>query len=203
MACGGSSSTPAPRPSIDAARNASATATAASTPQPTALVSLASRPTTIAGIEVGPSTTPTVPCTAGEAQEVPAGRAVGTRLEIAPGRLPARATLTLANAVECRGALIGAGNDYSLKPDPAGARRGGSLTIARLVQSSRALPTGMPLDRVREVTVAGRRGVLVPPEVPGGDGLASLAIAEEWGVTTLVSTGLTEAQLLALAESLY
>lgn len=132
-----------------------------------------------------------------------ADRVAGTRLEIAPRQLPAGTTLTSASATECRGVLIGAASVHVLEPASAGARRGGSLTIGRLVESSRVLGTGSPLDRAREVTVAGRRAALVPPEVTGGDGLVSLAIAEEWGVTTLVSTGLTEAQLLALAESLY
>lgn len=193
-ACSGSSDDSTPPPTIEVTPGPGA---------PGGTATLGLRQTTIAGIAVGPSATPTVPCAAGEAREVPAQRLAGTGLEIAPRQLPAGTTRTSATATECRGVLIASGSEYSLEANPAGARRGGSLTIGRQMQSSRALPTAAPLDRAREVTVAGRRGVLVPPEVPGGDGLASLAIAEDWGLTTLVSTGLTEAQLLALAASLY
>lgn len=159
---------------------------------------------TINGIRISPSQVPdevaAIPCTRGEARNVAAGSATGTEVEIAPRYLPDGAALESEEAVECRSRVISANKEY-LFPAGASSKFGGYVTISRRL-GGRVVVGDVP-DRARAASVLGRPSVIVTPLTDDGWGRSRIYIAEEWGITIVGATGLTEDELMRVAIGLY
>lgn len=159
---------------------------------------------TIADIRLGPSvdmTNKLVNCPTGYEQAAP-GYVVPTETSAAPEYLPSTAESTSSGAVLCNGQVVAAEADYSILGDRATGRLGGRLQIYRF-RGERLFQIDVPQDRTRQGTVAGRAAVIVSPVTEDGWGLSAIFVYEPWGLTTLRVYGMTEQELVRVAESLY
>lgn len=150
------------------------------------------------GIRIGPGAPGSIECRAGEPVDADPRWLVGTPLEITAWYLPAGSVLVAQHATECHSVNNAAGALYEVRDSSGGVVA--TLTIGRSV-GTLSVPTSLPLDRSRPITVAGRPAALVPGGV--GDGRSMLIVAEDWGVTVLTGQGIDETELLRVAEGLY
>jgi hypothetical protein len=103
----------------------------------------------------------------------------------------------------CDGRAVAAGTHYTVAPDLALPRFGGSIEVYR--HTGKAVASlAIPAARWREGTIAGHAAAIASPILPDlglGEGAVVLVVD---GVTTVVhSDGVPLADLIAFAEGLY
>lgn len=131
----------------------------------------------------------------------------GTPLDLTVRYLPQGTVKEAALATKCgpgEGSLILFEMEFSVPGDKAIGRFGGHLEISRsLVVDTPATNLNLPAERARPITVGGHRAVLIGPITDDGFGPSAVVIAEHGRLTRVVADGITEEELLRIAEGLY
>lgn len=128
-------------------------------------------------------------CVSAKAEWVSPDTAKGSPLDIRPSYLPRGVVEEEAKAVECDGVLASVERSYG--------GPGGMFTITRF-QGERAMSISAPAERLKAISIAGKRAVLVEPVIQLHD--TAIVVEEEFGVTS--AHGSEPDTLIKILESL-
>lgn len=102
------------------------------------------------------------------------------------------------------GVLILAAKEFQVSADRAAGRFGGHLEISRRpVIGEPAIQLDVPAERARTGFVDGRTALIVRPISQDGFGDSAIVILEATRITRITADGITEEELLRIAEGLY
>ncbi|MGE3960127.1 MAG: hypothetical protein AB7F65_00425 [Dehalococcoidia bacterium] len=156
------------------------------------------------GIRIAPDldvSSAVVPCPAGYEQE-PSGAPSDNALTPFPPILPPGTELVESIGVSCGADFVSTEASYSVPSDRAMLRLGGGLQVYRF-RGEPLARLDAPISRLAEGQVAGYPAVVLRPITDDGYGLSAVIVREDWGLTVVRATGLTENELLRIVESMY
>lgn len=118
-----------------------------------------------------------------------------------PGYLPPNTEFIGVGAQVCDGVLTNIEARFSVPADPATGRLGGQLQILRW-DGDLAFRVDADAARAREDRVRGLPAVVVAPITADGYGWSYVILNEGEGLTVIRATGMAEAEIIRIAESL-
>lgn len=161
----------------------------------------------INGIRIAPTLLPLGRSLCGEGERaayLETTRVNGDQVQVEPDYLPTGTMKDHESVVGCpSGFIIEHVIEYSVPTDADSARFGGSMMIARGAIGEARYALEAAAGRARATEVAGRPAALFEPLTVDGFGPSAVVIAEPFGVTTVQAYGITETELLRIAEGLY
>lgn len=156
----------------------------------------------INGIRLGPDVDDrAIVVCAGEAALVEFSEVRGDSLDVEPPYLPEGAVRKHELIASCDGEIISAEATYFLEASnhhPYGAR----ILIYRY-KGEPAFRADYPVARVSDESTLARPAILVRPVADDGLGNSAIFLRDDHGLTTIRAAGITAAELLRIAESLY
>jgi hypothetical protein len=132
-----------------------------------------------------------------EVEHLTLSAVAGTPMDIIPTYLPAGAEEQPPTypPVVCKGIVVSVEREWVIRD------RGADFFISRR-QGEQAIDIDASAERVSAATVGGKRAVLVAPLTPEGYGYSMVIVAEDFGVTVVVTFGLPLEESVKIAEGL-
>ena len=128
----------------------------------------------------------------------------GEAVEIAPSYLPAGTVAGAETVLACpNGTVLEHVIEYEVPTDYTLERFGGGMAIVRGVTGEPRFALDASAERARTAEIAGRPAVVFRPLSEDGFGPSAVIVAEPWGVTAVQAYGLTEDEVVRIAEGLY
>lgn len=165
--------------------------------------------TSLAGIRIGPNLEVDASsiCQEVRGRYVELSEAARTPLDVKPTYLPTGTTTDGEWAIRCgpgAGTLILVSKEYYVPADRTLGRYGGHLEISRRpVIGEPSIQLDVPAERARTDVVGGNSAIVVRPITRDGFGDSAVVIHEANRITRITADGITEEELLRIAEGLY